>query len=169
MLSVMEVFFFFSSRRRHTRCALVTGVQTCALPIYIGDLRTICNAWWDRSRTGRSATFQRCLPVPEAADDDGDRGSGHAQLNFPAGVLDIGEVVVDLGGDAARTGCVPAANLCETGNPRAHKMTVRIPRNIMAIEHRMRIVIRPGSDQLHIPFEDVPALDRKSTRLNSSH
>src|SRR3546814_7510164 len=25
--------FFFSSRRRHTRCALVTGVQTCALPI----------------------------------------------------------------------------------------------------------------------------------------
>src|SRR3546814_1928196 len=26
-------FFFFSSRRRHTRCALVTGVQTCALPI----------------------------------------------------------------------------------------------------------------------------------------
>src|SRR3546814_5791497 len=27
------LFFFFSSRRRHTRCALVTGVQTCALPI----------------------------------------------------------------------------------------------------------------------------------------
>src|SRR3546814_1309864 len=26
---------FFSSRRRHTRCALVTGVQTCALPIYV--------------------------------------------------------------------------------------------------------------------------------------
>src|SRR3546814_9686707 len=25
--------FFFSSRRRHTRCALGTGVQTCALPI----------------------------------------------------------------------------------------------------------------------------------------
>src|SRR3546814_2366298 len=27
------VMFFVSSRRRHTRCALVTGVQTCALPI----------------------------------------------------------------------------------------------------------------------------------------
>src|SRR3546814_6991702 len=26
--------FIFSSRRRHTRCALVTGVQTCALPIF---------------------------------------------------------------------------------------------------------------------------------------
>src|SRR3546814_4014550 len=30
---VWFVYFFFSSRRRHTRCALVTGVQTCALPI----------------------------------------------------------------------------------------------------------------------------------------
>src|SRR3546814_3227923 len=29
----LHVIFFFSSRRRHTRCALVTGVQTCALPI----------------------------------------------------------------------------------------------------------------------------------------
>src|SRR3546814_13435565 len=29
------MFFFFSSRRRHTSCALVTGVQTCALPIVI--------------------------------------------------------------------------------------------------------------------------------------
>src|SRR3546814_3194220 len=33
---VVSIFllFFFSSRRRHTRCALVTGVQTCALPIF---------------------------------------------------------------------------------------------------------------------------------------
>src|SRR3546814_3105527 len=31
-------FFFFSSRRRHTRCALVTGVQTCALPILLDRL-----------------------------------------------------------------------------------------------------------------------------------
>src|SRR3546814_6669883 len=27
--------FFYSSRRLHTSCALVTGVQTCALPIYL--------------------------------------------------------------------------------------------------------------------------------------
>src|SRR3546814_2826103 len=31
---VYYLVFFFSSRRRHTRCALVTGVQTCALPIF---------------------------------------------------------------------------------------------------------------------------------------
>src|SRR3546814_8544660 len=35
----MYCLFFFSSRRRHTRCALVTGVQTCALPIYEKLLR----------------------------------------------------------------------------------------------------------------------------------
>src|SRR3546814_8926870 len=35
------MFFFFSSRRRHTRCALVTGVQTCALPIF-------CQIGYDR-------------------------------------------------------------------------------------------------------------------------
>src|SRR3546814_11002764 len=34
--------FFFSSKRRHTRCALVTGVQTCALPI--------CPEWDPASR-----------------------------------------------------------------------------------------------------------------------
>src|SRR3546814_2594677 len=34
-------YFFFSSRRRHTRCALVTGVQTCALPIFKTLLETL--------------------------------------------------------------------------------------------------------------------------------
>src|SRR3546814_3843970 len=33
--------FFFSSRRRHTRCALVTGVQTCALPILGGSVQRV--------------------------------------------------------------------------------------------------------------------------------
>src|SRR3546814_5270431 len=37
MMRLCMVCCFFSSRRRHTRCALVTGVQTCALPI---SLRT---------------------------------------------------------------------------------------------------------------------------------
>src|SRR3546814_8105741 len=35
------MFFCFSSRRRHTRCALVTGVQTCALPISDGIARAV--------------------------------------------------------------------------------------------------------------------------------
>src|SRR3546814_2668233 len=38
---VCILLFFFSSIRRHTRCALVTGVQTCALPISSGEIVTI--------------------------------------------------------------------------------------------------------------------------------
>src|SRR3546814_4272387 len=33
----VSLMFFFSSRRRHTRCALVTGVQTCARPICLTE------------------------------------------------------------------------------------------------------------------------------------
>src|SRR3546814_10065890 len=42
-----ESCFFFSSRRRHTRCALVTGVQTCALPIsfQVGTTWQAAHAW----------------------------------------------------------------------------------------------------------------------------
>src|SRR3546814_821438 len=51
---------FFSSRRRHTRCALVTGVQTCALPIYA--LRSSPKArgrWGEQSL--RNVLEQACL------------------------------------------------------------------------------------------------------------
>src|SRR3546814_3886146 len=49
--------FFFSSGRRHTRCALVTGVQTCALPIYefAGLLRGERTRVWHSERTGLDA------------------------------------------------------------------------------------------------------------------
>src|SRR3546814_15782355 len=51
------MFFFFSSRRRHTRCALVTGVQTCALPIWRTRWRQrldfFAKAFLDRGQQGR--------------------------------------------------------------------------------------------------------------------
>src|SRR3546814_3582447 len=46
--------FFFSSRSRHTRCALVTGVQTCALPIF-------WLACLNRDRTGRGGLVDVAL------------------------------------------------------------------------------------------------------------
>src|SRR3546814_3761165 len=48
--------FFFSSRRRHTRCALVTGVQTCALPIFHKDRESeavgVIKAMFDGTQVG---------------------------------------------------------------------------------------------------------------------
>src|SRR3546814_5273772 len=56
--------FFFSSRRRHTRCALVTGVQTCALPISGAfDLHPVFRA---ATRVSGVSTFRydAFLPCP---------------------------------------------------------------------------------------------------------
>src|SRR3546814_720685 len=39
---VFLIIFFFSSRRRHRGCALVTGVQTCALPILVPAAHYTC-------------------------------------------------------------------------------------------------------------------------------
>src|SRR3546814_9542597 len=47
-MNVLDMFvFFFSSRRRHTRCELVTGVQTCALPISPHKVETGARKMYD--------------------------------------------------------------------------------------------------------------------------
>src|SRR3546814_8057520 len=56
----MLIIFFFSSRRRHTRCALVTGVQTCALPIS-EHLEHQLSALWAAMDKGE---FSPALGVP---------------------------------------------------------------------------------------------------------
>src|SRR3546814_14056368 len=80
-------FFFFSSRRRHTRCALVTGVQTCALPISIDMLEQL--------------PFPKHLrKVPEYAGGhhekmDGTgypRGLTREQMSIPARIMAIADV-----------------------------------------------------------------------------
>src|SRR3546814_3857529 len=63
--------FFFSSRSRHTRCALVTGVQTCALPISApygdGYSFTTSNEWVQMQTGGEhvGACLQRHLEAGE--------------------------------------------------------------------------------------------------------
>src|SRR3546814_9373039 len=72
--------FFFSSRRRHTRCALVTGVQTCALPIS-GTLKSEDEvaAFADRvmqavSRGDLDAAYRALKNYSVLPGDDVDRG-----------------------------------------------------------------------------------------------
>src|SRR3546814_6310276 len=54
----LSISFFFSSRRRHTRCALVTGVQTCALPIS----RCCCRLQDARARQQQRALGAGAVP-----------------------------------------------------------------------------------------------------------
>src|SRR3546814_9741189 len=87
--------FFFSSRRRHTRCALVTGVQTCALPISSrtppGNPSPPCNIAVARPPTVRTPhTHIRSLA------QRGTRGSGTYVLMILLQLVDLSHSVLHL-------------------------------------------------------------------------
>src|SRR3546814_9495274 len=95
--------FFFSSRRRHTRCALVTGVQTCALPI--------C----DQPRPARTELaralgvefFLELIEPAEVGDRIGELARGAAAVrrhDLPEEIMvpEAAAIVADLGRDLRR-------------------------------------------------------------------
>src|SRR3546814_16453038 len=78
--------FFFSSRRRHTRCALVTGVQTCALPIYAPLM------WPEKQKYPTAAQVHETLERnPEGASPRGQ----WADLEFLRNVYDLNDKAKD--------------------------------------------------------------------------
>src|SRR3546814_3731248 len=81
--------FFFSSRRRHTRCALVTGVQTCALPILVG------RAAFRRFGFVQSSVVSRW---PEIVGDRYAEVSAPDSIRFPSGERDGGTLTLVVEG-----------------------------------------------------------------------
>src|SRR3546814_19841874 len=78
MLGLVILYFFFSSRRRHTRCALVTGVQTCALPIWLSSSETVEAGVVARpaiSRTGAIAPPNRMTRANQGRSERASRAS----------------------------------------------------------------------------------------------
>src|SRR3546814_8883359 len=79
-------FFLFSSRRRQTSCALVTGVQTCALPIFSDAFRARY-----LSRPGHEGVFEARAIVFDGSDDY------HHRINDPALAIDDDCILVIRG------------------------------------------------------------------------
>src|SRR3546814_19634205 len=108
LLSCLLSVFFFSSRRRHTRCALVTGVQTCALPI-CGDARALAAKVHGApaADAGAHAGFLdevEALRVELATGDDYHPGAAVASAHAP-----LRKVIPFLDRDRALDGAVAAA------------------------------------------------------------
>src|SRR3546814_7949088 len=134
----------FSSRRRHTRCALVTGVQTCALPIYFTA--------WRLARAVTLAELTRAVPIAAAQFEHSlVQRAPEADL-FPASkALGLGIVTWSPLGGGMLTGKYRKG---EKGRAEG------FGGNVFQAEN---------SAQRTATLDTVIAVDRKSTRLNSSH
>src|SRR3546814_11174260 len=97
---VYDLVFFFSSRRRHTRCALVTGVQTCALPIsaeynrnwdYFAGLSAEEAAAREREERGDASGYSQTSHYAWAGPGDGTRSRDEMRA------LEVLELEVDAG------------------------------------------------------------------------
>src|SRR3546814_1060188 len=78
IFSLFFYSFFFSSRRRHTRCALVTGVQTCALPISPWNQNTFIPPFSVRRalREARIASAPQIASAARGGPDPAEAGGG---------------------------------------------------------------------------------------------
>src|SRR3546814_1800102 len=119
------MLFFFSSRRRHTRCALVTGVQTCALPI---SPITV-------TRIPLAPERMEVVHRPVAGADREVVGMGKRALQVSVGVAHCGFEVAALGeasGDGGRQRATGAVGVA--GGKRSEEHTSEI-QSIMRISY----------------------------------
>src|SRR3546814_7944787 len=159
------LFFFFSSRRRHTRCALVTGVQTFALPILAISLvvfgANTGYATWKAARLGGASTSASNLQLNsqrlanqgrEAV--EGDREAFTAFKATKAEVdSDIAGLISNFGNTTGVSG--PIATVSQTWAPLAKRSE-----DVNASEAAVLALAGNANRLTH---------DRQSTRLNSRH
>src|SRR3546814_6350346 len=105
---------FFSSRRRHTRCALVTGVQTCALPISLDGRSGFMRQLAEGINALVARTHEACSGVAGviaglARGDLGHTVEGHYEGIFAAVQGDVNHTIGTLRDVAARPGDSAAA------------------------------------------------------------
>src|SRR3546814_12089072 len=141
----MFVQLFFSSRRRHTRCALV-GVQTCALPIIFGavggpiagDKLMFRVAGWKAERDGYMTNLATGTKFQGI-----DNWGGRARLKFaPTETLTI-----DLTAELSRDGDKAAFSGFNRGSGPARSLArLRAPAkpNPVLLGRRGRVPVESG-------------------------
>src|SRR3546814_2771240 len=195
MVMLRFVFFVFSSRRRHTRCALVTGVQTCALPIWIVPP----GRGADRPRIARhdqafiAAPAEPDAEMRQCVDESRPRaivGALQGKAEQPAGAGEIARPQ-RMAGIVRQPRMEHPPDLCPRREPaRDRKPVLAVPLQAhverpQAAQYQGAIVGRNRMAKLiarlaqprpqrrrrsQRPHHRVRmAADRKSTRLNSSH
>src|SRR3546814_3596282 len=119
-----DCFFFFSSRRRHTRCALVTGVQTCALPIF--DIRFTDSYYSDVFKDARAKTDPYVL--------------ANAQISYRTGAARIFAAVTNLFNTTDVQSLVPGATRAEdiATISRPRRFTARSEEHTSELQSLMR-------------------------------
>src|SRR3546814_2892367 len=90
MVILSYLFFFFSSRRRHTRCALVTGVQTCALPISGCD--GVVSSGLEVERLRREAPSELICVTPGIRPVENRVEADQKRVMTPAAAIAAGEI-----------------------------------------------------------------------------
>src|SRR3546814_8276607 len=89
MSVLLSCMFFFSSRRRHTRCALATGVQTCALSIsYVLSFNPAQRWYYFPRLTPDEAIL---IKGYDSAEDGVARFTAHGAFDDPASPSDAPE------------------------------------------------------------------------------
>src|SRR3546814_7597099 len=166
--------FFFSSRRRHTRCALVTGVQTCALPISAGNRYTL--------------GYVSPLLLTEAAARAAERDvatTGTVLQSDDALTADQRRELEDLQDDL---GWVPGSGMAEEstsylnlswhepdGGPSPFQLElllsgVALVLALFVVGVSLALAAAESKDESDVlTIAGAPPRDRKSTRLNPSH
>src|SRR3546814_11402897 len=108
------VVCFVSSRRRHTRCALVTGVQTCALPISGDNGNNATAAWGGCIMERQTTAFGPTETAPSTAYDM-DIESPPTSDDATKWKLFLPDFAYDRGGTSPETPSTDRKNLAEVG------------------------------------------------------
>src|SRR3546814_5793549 len=149
------MLFFFSSRRRHTSCALVTGVQTCALPICEEIVGPAGPTTATRMDKFMGLMLDQGLLACVGKAERGPAATEAIAKHKSAYLMAVGGAAYLVARAIKGSKVVGFADL---GMEAIYEFEVQ--------DFPVTVAVDSEGQNVHV---NAPKLDRKSTRLNSSH